>query len=180
MTDTYTSTKTFDLEFSLPDAVTAATNAITRALAFCARKMRIDDATFIPGLLRQSNTAAHSYFEYGLARELAEHIAALDDQVQAVYLYTPDATPEDVIFGDMKPTLVHLIVWAQRKTNALTSLLESLDRALAQAYAEIIGVPQQGHLLDAQVVDDAEVHSGSGFGAMLNWLYNRPLLVWKR
>lgn len=180
MADTYAPTKTFDLEFSLPDAATAATNAITRALTFCARKMRMDDATSVPGLLRQGNTSAHSYFEYGLARELAEHIAALDDQVQAVYLYTPDATPEDVIFGDMKPTLVHLVVWAQRKTNALTSLLESLDRALAQAYAEIIGVPRQEHLLDAQVVDDTEVRSSSGFGAMLNWLYNRPLMVWKR
>ncbi len=180
MADTYASTKTFDVEFSLPDAGTAAANAIKRALAFCAQKMRLDDEAAVPGLLRQGNTAARSYFEYGLARELAEHIAALDDQVQAVYLYSPDATPEDVIFGDMKPTLVHLVVWAQRKTNALASLLESLDRGLAQAYAETIGVPEQKHLLDAQVVDDAEVNSRSGFGAMLNWWHNRPLMVWKR
>ena len=180
MSDTYSPTKTLDIQFSLPDVATAATNAITNALAFCARKMQLGDPAAVPGLLRQRNTTALNYFEYGLARELAEHIAALDDQVQAVYLYTPDATAEDVIFGDMKPTLVHLVVRVQRKTNALISLLDSLDCALAQAYAEIIGVPEQEHLMDAHVLDEAEINSRTGLGAMLSWLFNRPLMVWKR
>jgi hypothetical protein len=180
MGDTRTFTQAVDAQFTLPEAAMAAANAITRALAFCAQKMRLSDATAVPGLLREGDTAAHYYFEYGLARELGEHIGALDTTVQAVYLYTPDATPEDVIFGQMKPTLVHLVVWVQRKTKALGSLLDCLDRALAHSYAEIIGVPEQRHMLDAQIVDDAEVNSRSGFGAILTWLYNRPLLVWKR
>jgi hypothetical protein len=61
----------------------------------------------------------------------------------------------------------------------LTALLDGLDRAVAAEYAGRIG-SKQSTMLDFQVVDDAEVNSRSGFGAMLAWLHNRPLMVWKR
>jgi hypothetical protein len=172
--------KTLDFEFTLPDARSAASDAIDHALDFCAAKMRLADRDATLALLRQGSGATRGYFEYGLAKHLAEYIGALDAEAQAVYLYDDEATADDAIFGEAMPTLVHVVIWAQRKTGALNSLVTALDSAVTQRYAESMGTPEQAHLLDVQVVDDAEVHSRSGFGAMLTSLYHRPLLVWKR
>lgn len=180
MSDTYTSTKTMSVEFALPDAGSVAANAIPNALAFCAKKLHLNDIETVEELLRQGDGAARGYFEYGLARELAEHVGALDDEVQAVYLYDPEAASEDAVFGRPMPTMVHLVVWARRKTGALSSLLAALDQSVSQRYAEMLDASDQMHLLDVQVVDDAAVNARNGFGAMLAWLHNRPLMVWKR
>ena len=133
----------------------------------------------VPGMLRAGRADARGYFEYALARELAEHIGALDGEVLGVYLYNPEATADDIAFAEFPMTLVHLVIWARRKTGALTSLLEGLDRAVTAEFAKRIG-NKRSSLLDFQVVDDAEVNSRTGFGAMLSWVHNRPLMVWKR
>jgi hypothetical protein len=36
------------------------------------------------------------------------------------------------------------------------------------------------HLLDAQIVDDEEVKSRVGYGALLSSIHNRPVRVWQR
>ncbi len=167
------------LEFTLPDAASAAATTVQAAFEYIARKMHIDDIETVPSMLRAGRADARGYFEYALARTLAEHIGALDDEVQGVYLYDPEATTEDIVFAEFPVTLVHLVIWARRRTGALNSLLSGLDRAVTAEFANRLGT-RQTSLLDFQVVDDAEVNSRTGFGAMLAWLHNRPLLVWKR
>jgi hypothetical protein len=54
-----------------------------------------------------------------------------------------------------------------------------LNRALAQSYAQLIGPSQLQHILDAQIIDDADVENRVGYGALLNSLYRRPLKVWE-
>jgi len=168
------------IEFSLPDASTAAWNAIDGALEFCAANMKLKERDAALALLRCGGDEIRGYFEYGLARQLAEYLAALDTEVRAAYVYDTEATPEDLAFGQVAPTLVHVIILAQRKTSALNSLIVAVDRALTQRYADLMGKPGQAHLLDVQVVSEAEVNSRSGFGAMLTWLHHRPLMVWQR
>ncbi len=105
----------------------------------------------------------------------------MDGEVKAVYLYDYDATSEDACFGEMAvPPVLHLIVWAQRKTVALNSLAEALDRALVQNYAELMGAAQLAHLLDVQVVDDADVENRVGYGTLFSSLHYRPIQVWER
>jgi hypothetical protein len=82
--------------------------------------------------------------------------------------------------GEKQTSLIHLIAWAERKTSALDSLVEALDRALVQHYADLIGQHQLAHLLDVQVIDDADVKNRVGYGAMLSSLYQKPIQVWKR
>jgi hypothetical protein len=182
MSATYTVSqpKTLEMEFGLPDAGSTASAAIDQALDSCVVKMKLQDRDEAAALLRQGSSEVRGYFEYGLVRHLAEYIGALDDQVQAVYQYEDEATADDAIFGEAMPGLMHMIIWAQRKTGALNSLIAALDRTVAQGYAELMETPELVHLLDVRVVDDAEVQSRSGFGAMLTWLHHRPLLVWKR
>ncbi len=167
------------MEFTLPDAASAAATAIEAAFEYTARKMHIENVETVPSMLRAGGADARGYFDYALVRELAEHIAALDGEVQGVYLYDPEATTDDIVFAEFPVTLVHLVIWARRKTGALSSLLEGLDRAVTAEFANRVG-NRQTSLLDFQVVDDAEVNSRMGFGAMLAWVHNRPLMVWKR
>jgi len=105
----------------------------------------------------------------------------LDENVKAVYVVDYDATPQDLCFGEATPTsLIHLLVWAERKTGALDSLVAALGLALAQRYADLTGRPRLTHLLDVQVIDDADVKNRVGYGALLSSLHHRPIQVWKR
>jgi hypothetical protein len=167
------------VEFTLPDAASAAATTIEAAFEYAAAKLHLEDVETVASMLRAGRADARGYFDYALARELAEHIGALDDEVQGVYLYDPEATTDDIVFAEFPVTLVHLVIWARRKTGALASLLDGLDRAITAEFANRIG-NKQTSLLDFQVVDDAEVNSRTGFGAMLAWVHNRPLMVWKR
>ncbi|PKO20353.1 MAG: hypothetical protein CVU38_20560 [Chloroflexi bacterium HGW-Chloroflexi-1] len=182
MTDTLTTTsrKTMNVSFALPDAATAADSALAEALASCARKMHLADAGAVLTHLQRGDRTARAYFEYDLAQRVAEHLGALDEEVRAVYLYDAEATPEDSVFGEVAPSLIHLIVWAQRETKALNSLIVALERALVQRYAERIGAPGLMCLLDTQIVDDAQVNARTGYGALLASLHHRPVQVWKR
>jgi hypothetical protein len=167
------------VEFTLPDAASAAAATIEAAFEYTARKLHLDDVETVPSMLRAGRADARGYFEYAVARELAEHIGALDGEVQGVYLYDPEATTDDIAFAEFPATLVHMVIWAHRKTGALASLIDGLDRAVTAEFAKRIG-NKQTSLLDFQVVDDAEVNSRMGFGAMLAWVHNRPLMVWAR
>jgi hypothetical protein len=155
-----TQTGVVDVEFTapplqLPDAASMAEATLAKALEFCAH--------------------------YNLAKQAAEFLGALDENVKAVYICDYDATPEDLCFGEAtQASLVHLVVWARRKTGALNSLVAALDRALVQSYADLIGMRQLAHLLDVQVIDDADVENRVGYGAMLSSIYHRPIQVWER
>jgi hypothetical protein len=179
-TSSRASAEVMDIQFTFPDAVGAADTALATALDFCTQKMGLNTADGALLQVRAGNPEARSYFEYGLSKGLAEHISALDQEVTAVYLYEDEATPEDIIFGQAKPSLIHLIIWAQRKTGALDSLLVALERAVSQRYTEMLELPELTYLLDVQIVDDAEVKARVGYGSLLNSLHLRPLPVWKR
>jgi hypothetical protein len=181
-----TQTEVVNAEFTasplqLPDAASMAEAALAKALEFCAQKMGFDSHKAVVDHLRQGDSTACSYCHYSLAKQVAESLGALDENAKAVYICDYDATPEDLCFGEaMQAPLVHLIVWAQPKTAALNSLVETLDHALVQCYADLIGMGQLAHLLDVQVIDDADVENRVGYGAMLSSIHHRPIQIWKR
>lgn len=168
-------------QFQLPDAESTAEIALTQALDFCVHKMGLAGRQAAVDRLRQSNGEACKYCSYSMAKQVAEYLSALDENVKAVYVADYDATPEDLCFGKGEQApLIHLIVWAERKTSALNSLAGVLNRALAKSYADVIGFSKLTHLLDMQVVDDDDVNKRIGYGALLTSLYNRPIKLWER
>jgi hypothetical protein len=181
-----TQTEAMDVEFTaprlqLPDAASMAEAALAKALKFCAQKMGLDSHQAVVDRLRQGDSTACSYCHYSLAKQVAESLGTLDENVKAVYVCDYDATPEDLCFGEAtQAPLVHLVVWARRKTGALNSLVAALDRASVQSYADLIGMRQLTHLLDVQVIDDADVENRVGYGAMLSSIHHRPIQVWER
>lgn len=175
-----TPSEVVNLEFALPNAGSAADATLAAALGYCAQKMQVGSSEAALRLLKRGDRSARDYFEYGMAAQVAELLGGLDDEVQAVYLYDDEATPDDVAFGEITPLLVHLIVLARRKTSALDSLIVGLGRAVAQSYGRLFDKPQLQHVLDMQVMDTAELEARVGLGALMSSLHHRPAQVWKR
>ncbi len=168
-------------QWSFPDAASTAESIITRSMEFCAKKMRLENTHAVLEHLRVRNATACSYCQYSIAKQVGDSLGALDENVKAVYVLDYDATPEDICFATTKSSvLIHLIVWAERKTSALDALVAALDRALTQDYGKLLDMEQLEHLLDVQVVDDADVEGRIGYGAMLSSLHQRPIQIWKR
>jgi hypothetical protein len=168
-------------QFQLPYPGDSARIVSDQALDFCAQKMGLVDRGSAVERLQQWDENACQYYRYSIAKQVAASLAALDKNIKAAYVTDYDATPQDVCFntGNQMP-LIHMIVWVERKTKALDSLVEGLDRALAQRYADVVGSPRLTHLLDVQVVDDEDVHGRIGYGAMISSIYNRPIQIWER
>lgn len=167
--------------FQLPDASSAMEGALARALDFCAKKMGLPSVEVALERLRQGDTPAREYCHYSLAVQVAEALGALDDNVKSVSMYGYDATPEDLTLTEGARTpIIHLIVWAVRRTEALHSVIAALDSALAHDYAGMVGPRRMAHLLDVQVITDADVERRVGVAALLTSLYNPALPVWER
>lgn len=182
MTDqTKTKTEKQSVHLLLPDAASTAESAINRAIEFCAARLRVSDYGVVIERLCQHDARACEYCQYSLAQQVGAALGALDEHVKAVYVLDYDATPEDVVFGQEPETpLIHMILRVERKTNALKSLIDALDRALMQAYAQILGATGRQHLLDVQIVTEDEVSQRRGYGAMLSSIHQRPLCIWER
>ncbi|NLE76466.1 MAG: hypothetical protein GX605_06905 [Chloroflexi bacterium] len=158
-----------------------AGEAIDEALAYGARQVQAEGTEAAAALLRAGDPAASGYCHYALAQGTAAHLASLTDDIKSVYIWESDVSPEEASVGDPSALpLMHLIVWVERKTAALLSVIASLDRALAAAYAQQVGLPRLAHLLDVQVVDDADVRHRVGSAAMLSSISQRPMRIWQR
>jgi hypothetical protein len=167
--------------FHFPDTASTAEVVLNEGLAFCARKMGLNDPKEVLQRLQLGDSSACQYCRYGLAKKAAESIGNLDDNIRSVYVLDYDATPHDLCFGQgAQRSPIHLIVWAQRKTDALASLVAALDRALAKKYATLIAAPDLVRMLDVQVVDNQDVEDCTGYGALLSSTHNRPIKVWER
>jgi hypothetical protein len=175
------SVKDLAAPFRFPDTASTAEVVLNEGLTFCARKMGLGDPGEVVRRLQQGDSAACQYCRYGLAKKVAECIGNLDDNVKSVYVLDYDATPHDLCFGQAKQrSPIHLIIWAERKTDALASLVTALDRALVDRYAALISAPELARILDVQVVDYQDVQDCIGYGALLSSTHNRPIRVWER
>ena len=164
-----------------PDIAQTAGDILTQAMDYCGRKMQLDSPREVVAHLRAGQGKACEYCHYSVAKQVAASMGELDANIKAAYIYDYDATPEDLCFGETGRGLpIHLLIWAAPKTAALGALAETVGRALAQQYAMMIGVPQPAHLLDVQIVDDADVERRLGHGALLSSLHHRPVEVWRR
>ena len=168
-------------QLCLPDSESTADIIVTQALEFCAQNTGLTNHQVVVERLQRGDGNACEYCHYSIAKQVAESLGTMDRKIKAVYVADYDATPQDLCFSEETSGLpIHLIIWAERKTKALDSLVDALDRALVQRYADAIGARQLAHLLDIQVVDDHDVENRIGYGAMLSSLHNRPIQIWGR
>jgi hypothetical protein len=165
----------------LPDAASIAGEFLNNALEYCAEKMRLGSPEMALELLRQGDSRARWHSHHSLAAQVAETLGHMDQNVNSVFVLDYDATPEDLAFGEPgRVSPIHLIVRAERKTEALNALIGALESALVRDYAVRIGPRQLKYLLDVQVIDAEDVEKRRGYAALLTSLYNRPIRVWER
>lgn len=160
--------------------VATQTDIVGSAMAFCAEKAGLWSKEEVAERLHLADCTACAYLRYGLARAVAEYLGSVDGTVKVIYNYDPERAT--AIDGDIDSTGINLIVWADRKSAALSSLVGLISRALAEECGKL-GCPKADALcctLDIQVVDDEEVRYRSGYGALINSLYVRPQEVWRR
>lgn len=161
------------------------TDMVEEALEFCAEKADLKDKEEARGVLRAGDCRACEYLRYALAQKMAEYLASVDDTINAVYTFEP----EEAIGGDeiipARPNLspgFNLIVRVSRKSAALSSVVAALRSALAEECRRL-GCPKANALcseLDVRVVGEDEVEKRTGYGALINSLYVRPIEVWHR
>jgi hypothetical protein len=122
---------------------------------------------------------------YQLAKAIADYLGAVDETLKAVYLYEPEyATDgnEGVADAEQASRGINVIVWVTRKSAALTAVIDMLNAGLAQ---ELQGLACRKSnalcfILDAQIVDDDQVLRRSGYAALIDSLYVRPIDLWHR
>ncbi len=130
--------------------------------------------------MRRDARTARNHFVHSLAEATAEYLAGWDTDLTAVYLYGQDLASDDTHVRAAAFHPLYLIVWAERKTAALNSLITMLDRALVQELGKLLGRPAPARVLDVQLIDDADVSGRLGSAAFLLSPHHRPTRVWGR
>jgi len=135
--------------------------------------------------LGRGDCAVCDRVRYGLAQGIAEYLGTVDTSLKAVYVYEPEyavagdsAMPES---STMSPG-IHMIAWVARKSAALSSVLNMLGSSLAEEF-QTLACPKANalcYVLTVQVVDDDEVLGRTGYGALVNSLYVRPIQLWRK
>jgi len=158
---------------------------VDEALEFCAEKAGLKDKEQARRALLADGCCACEYLRYALTGKMAEYLASVDETIKAVYTFEPEqATGGDAAI----PTHprhspgFNLIVRVSRKSAALSSVVASLRSALAEEFKRL-GCPRATALcseLVVGVVDEDEVEKRTGYGALINSLYVRPIEVWHR
>jgi hypothetical protein len=154
------------------------------ALEFGAQKLGHKDVQRTLTAVAHGDCGACDYVRYGLAKEIAGYLGSMDTSVKAVYTFEPEyATGADGAVG--RPGLspaISMIAWVDHKSAALLSVVDMLAEAVAHEMRQL-ACPKANalcHMLDVKVVDDSEVQSRLGYGALVNSFYICPLEVWHR
>jgi len=163
------------------DLVTTIESVVTKALNSSANKMGLDNVKALISRMKEGDSVAFSYYNYNIAKQLAEVLGSWDKDIRAVYAHDYEgATPEEACFENASPfSLVRMIIWAERKTKALDALVEAIDHAMVQHHRHMLGLNKLEHVLDAQVIDDEDVRSRTGYAALLKSIWQPPIQVWR-
>jgi hypothetical protein len=155
------------------------------ALTLCAVRAGLKDKEQAKDVLLTGDCSVCEYLRYGLTQKMAEYLGSVDDTIRAIYTYEPEyATGVDGAILD-QPSLspgFNLIARVNRKSAALSSVVGSMRAAMAKEHRRL-GCPKANALcseLDVRVVDEDEVENRTGYGALIDSFYVRPIEVWHR
>ena len=158
----------------------AVADIVGSAMAFCAEKTGLASKEAVTAAVQSCDCEVCERLHHGVARAVSAYLGSMDSEVEAVYSYDPDRATgvDEAITGRG----INLIVRVKRKSAALWSLIGLLISAMAQQRRDL-ACPRAEPLcwgLDIQVVDDDEVRSRTGYGALVDSLYVRPTQIWHR
>lgn len=164
---------------------TKVTEMMEKALMFCAEKSGMSDGDQVVQAHARGDCVTCEYLRFGLANEVASYLGSIDETIKSVYVYEPETATS--VNGNIhnKPRLVpgiNMIVQVSRKTAALGSLLTSVVSTIEQEIARL-NCPDANalcNMIDIIVVDDEEIASRMGYGALIGSLYTPPIKIWHK
>ncbi|MFC1912094.1 hypothetical protein ACFLXG_02945 [Chloroflexota bacterium] len=173
-----------ELSTSLPrqlDPLSTCESIVTKALQTSTNKMGLGDVKALIACMKEGDSMAFNYYYYNIAKELGEVLGSWDKNIRAVYAHDYDgATPEEACCENTSLfSLIHMIIWAERKTNALDALVETINHAMVQQHRHMLGLINLEYVLDIQVIDDEDVRNRTGHAALLKSIYQPPTQVWR-
>ena len=161
------------------DPVAVVESVIKKALISSADKMGPCDVKAIINCIKKGDPTACSYYHYNIARELGRVLGSWDVNIRAVYaLGYDDNTSAEEGAENFAFSLVHMIIWAERKTKALNAMIEAIDRAMVQVYRKLFEMGELQRVVDIQVIDGEDVKNRTGYAALLKSIYQMPIQVW--
>lgn len=140
-----------------------------RALQRASQKISAPEENLAQAL-RAGDPQAHSHFRYALAQELCNYLAGICEGMRKLYIY---GSTMDNRAGPASD--VDLILWVQKKSSALESLLWRLNTVLLQGYRALTGCVGPPELFDFHIVDDEDVAERKGYGAVVSSIWTAPL-----
>jgi hypothetical protein len=164
---------------------TKVAEMMERAIMFCAEKNGMTDRDQVVRARTRGDCATCEYLRFGLANEVASYLGSIDETIKSVYVYEPELATS--VNGNLhnKPRLVpgiNMIVQVSRKTAALGSLLASVVSTVEDEVSRL-NCPDANalcNMIDIIVVDDQELASRMGYGALIGSLYTPPIQIWNR
>ena len=168
------------LEFEIGDL----SSVVQTALSTAADKAGQSVAALL-GDVQKGNCRACDSARYWIAKAVGEYLGALDSGIRSVYYFEPDyATSFDDVDADGPgvSTGINLLVWAGRRTAALEALVSAASDELRKETAAFACAKSNPlcWALDVQIVDDDQVETRRGYGAMIHSIHVRPIELWRR
>jgi hypothetical protein len=166
----------------LLDPASTVESVVTSALTSSTHKMGLGDTKAFVTCLRKCDCMAVSYYSHDVAKELGKVLGSWSKSVRAVYAcnYDDGTSGECCLGGNTATlTLIHMIIWAEKKNKALNALLDALDSAMVQQHRRLLGLSRLKHVLDAQVIDDEDVKNRTGYAVLLRSIHQPPIQVWR-
>lgn len=163
----------------------AARAMFKRAIADSATQLGIKDSDAAITSFRRGDCDQCSILRHNLARRIGDYLSTVDPNLQAVYLFDPDAACD--VYEDFHTVstpwcALNLIVWTRTSKSLSTSTLKGLRQALDKARTQVL-CPKATALcfaLNMTVVNNAEVKARRGYAAMIHSLTTHPNQVWSR
>jgi hypothetical protein len=161
---------------------------VERAVEACAEEHFAGDARRMRRALLQGQCEHCSCLSGSLVHQIADYLGQVDRTVKAIYEYRPSfdddlLSPFDQDRGALKEhTGINLVAWVERKSAALSALVESLEKALTLSQLKIgcVKAAPSCFTLDVQMVDDRDINERRGFGLLVEAPAIRVRQIWER
>jgi Pyruvate phosphate dikinase, AMP/ATP-binding domain len=154
-----------------------------QAIVECADKLFAGDTSRMRQSLLQSHCENCRCVAERLAGLIGEYLGRVDRTVKAVYAYQPTTVNNKEPSGGVESLVgINLIVWVERKSAALSALLQTLEESLKVSQNRIgcaIATPAC-FAMEVMFVSDRDVQEGRGLGLLIRAAGIRSVQVWDR
>ena len=154
---------------------------VNQAVAECSEQTFAGDTRRLRQSMLQGHCEHCLCISVSLARQLGAYLGGMDRTVKAVYRYGPVVKQPNAVQLPKETTNINLAIWVERKSAALSALLETLQTALSASLRKLgcSEATTKCLVFDVEVISDQDVRRKSGLGLLVQQvnLYSTPIWI---